>query len=169
GEHVLESTAGSASGSSRTCAEPGSAAHGANLIVLSAGLLVGQHLMRLSDLLELLLGLRVTGVGIRVIFAREFAIGLLDLGVGSIFGDAEGLIEILLEPIILRTGIHLAPPSFPAILSSLYSLVSSQSASPGKVPDDPDRRRGGPPVPHVSSMMHGPGAASAMVADQSSG
>src|SRR5699024_6342740 len=131
GEHVLESTAGSAAGSSRNGAEPGSAAHGANLIVLSAGLLVGQHLMRLSDLLELLLGLRITGVGIRVILACAFAIGLLDLGVGSIIGVADGLIEILLEPIILRTGIHLAPPSFPTILSSLYSLVSSQSASPG--------------------------------------
>src|SRR5699024_3513828 len=56
GEHALESAAGSTAGSSRTGAEAGSAAHGANLIVLGAGLLVGQHLMRLSDLLELLLG-----------------------------------------------------------------------------------------------------------------
>src|SRR5699024_1486946 len=140
GEHVLESAAGSTAGSPRTGAEAGSAAHGANLIVLGAGLLVGQHLMRLADLLELLFGLLITGVGVRVVLARELAVGLLDLGVGSIFGDAEGLIEILLEPIILRTGIHLAPPSFPTILSSTYSLVSSQSASPGKVP-----RRSGPP------------------------
>ena len=69
--------------------------------------------MGLADLLELLLGLLITGVGVRVILARELAISLLDLGVGSILGDAEGFVEVLVEPIILRSGIHLAPPFLP--------------------------------------------------------
>src|SRR5699024_6573449 len=70
GEHVVESAAGSTAGSACTGAEAGTAAHGADLVVLGPGFLVGEHLVGLADLLELLFGLLITGVGVRVVLAR---------------------------------------------------------------------------------------------------
>src|SRR5699024_2317978 len=108
GEDVLEASAASLTAGAR--AEAGAAAHLADLVVLLPGLLVGQHLVRLPDLLELRLGLRVTRVLVGMVLPRELPVRLLDLSVRSISGDAQRLVEILLEPVVLGSGIHLAPP-----------------------------------------------------------
>ena len=50
----------------------------AELVVLRPLLGVGQHLVGLVDLLELLLGGLVAGVHVRVVLLRQLAIGLLD-------------------------------------------------------------------------------------------
>src|SRR5690606_2507585 len=54
-------------------------AHGADLVVLRPLLRVGEHGVRLADLLELGLGRGIARVGVRVVLARELAVGLLDL------------------------------------------------------------------------------------------
>ena len=51
----------------------------ADLVVLLALLAVTNDVIGLSDLLEALVFGGVTGVGVGVIFARQFAIGLLDV------------------------------------------------------------------------------------------
>ena len=59
---------------------------------------VGQHVVGLGDLLELLLGLRVAGVRVGVMLPGELAIGLLDLVLAwRVFRDAEDLVVVLLE------------------------------------------------------------------------
>src|SRR5690606_624518 len=108
GEDVLEASAAGLTAGAR--AEAGAAAHLADLVVLLPGLLVGQHLVRLSDLLELRLGLRVTRILVGMVLPRELPVRLLDLSVRRVRGDAQRLVEILLEPVVLGSGIHLAPP-----------------------------------------------------------
>ena len=63
-------------------------------VIDRAPLGVGQDLVGLGRLLELLLGRGVVGVDIGVQFAREHAKSLLDLLLGGIAGDAEHLIGI---------------------------------------------------------------------------
>src|SRR5690606_9406558 len=97
GEDVLEAAAPTGT----TGPEAGAATrHLADRVVLLALLLVGQHRVRLTDVLELLLGRRVTGVLVRVVLAGELAIGLLDVGIAGVGGDAEDGIEVLLEPVL---------------------------------------------------------------------
>ena len=55
---------------------------------------VGQHLVGLGRLLELLLGLRVVAVDVGVQLAGELAERLLDLGVVGVAGDAEHLVVV---------------------------------------------------------------------------
>src|SRR5450631_447240 len=76
------------------------------LVVLLAGLLRRQHVVRLGDLLELLLRLRVAGIGIGVMKSGELAVGLLDLGGGRVFRDAERLVVVLLDVV---AGAHRRP------------------------------------------------------------
>src|SRR5215469_252867 len=73
----------------------------ARLVVLLAPLLVGQHRVRLGDLLEALLGLRVALVRVRMILAGQLAVRRLDLGGLRRLGDPQGLVVILLE-VVLR-------------------------------------------------------------------
>src|SRR5690606_17753337 len=84
GEDVLEAAlaaAGSTGGEACAASD-----HLPDGVVLLALFLVGQHRVRLTDVLELLLGGGVTGVLVRVVLPRELAVGLLDLrrvGVGG--------------------------------------------------------------------------------------
>ncbi len=55
---------------------------------------VREDLVGLGGLLELLLGLRVVRVDVRVQLAREAAEGLLDRGLVGVAGDAEDLVRI---------------------------------------------------------------------------
>src|SRR5262249_35582731 len=72
---------------------------GALLVVLLALVGVGQHGVRLRDLLEALLGGLVAWVGVGVVGARELAVRLFDLVGGSVLGHAEDLIEVLARPV----------------------------------------------------------------------
>src|SRR5207247_2610496 len=78
-------------------AEPG-ARHPADFVVLRAFLRIRQHVRRLRDLLHLFLGGLVIRVPVRVVAAGERAESALDLVGGRVFGNAEHLVEILLEP-----------------------------------------------------------------------
>src|SRR6185436_1932637 len=71
---------------------PGAVA--AEAVVRGALVLVAQGLVGLRDLLELLLGVRFLG-DVRVIFAREAAIGFLDVLVARAALDAEDLVIAL--------------------------------------------------------------------------
>src|SRR5262249_47458300 len=66
----------------------------AEAVVGGALLLVLQRLVGLGHLLELLLGVRLLG-DVRVVLARELAVGLLDLVVGGAALDTEGLVVVL--------------------------------------------------------------------------
>ena len=67
-------------------------ARGAEGVVGAALLGVGEQVVGGLDLLELLLRTVVARVSVRVVFAREFAVGLLDLVVGRVLRDAEHLV-----------------------------------------------------------------------------
>src|SRR6266581_2254267 len=62
--------------------------------------LVGQHVVRLGDLLEALFRFGVTLVGVGVELAGELAVRLLDLVGGSGLADAKDLVVVLLEEIL---------------------------------------------------------------------
>ena len=63
-------------------------------VVGAAPLGVGEDLVGLGRGLELLLGLGVVVVDVRVQFAREAAEGLLDLGLAGVPADAEHLVVV---------------------------------------------------------------------------
>src|SRR5581483_5061138 len=86
------------------------------LVVLPALGLVGQHVVGLGDLLELLLGRGVALVRVRVMLARELAIGLFDLGLARVLRDTEGLVVVLLD-VVPRAQLS-APPSSSAAVSA---------------------------------------------------
>ena len=65
-------------------------------VVDLAALGVGQDLVGLGGLLELLLGLRVVVVDVGVQLAGELAKGLLDLGLVGVPADAEDLVAVAL-------------------------------------------------------------------------
>src|SRR6478735_3405603 len=66
----------------------------AQAVVRGALFLVAQRLVRLGDFLELLLGVGLLG-DVRVVLARQPAVGLLDLLVGRAALDAEALVVVL--------------------------------------------------------------------------
>src|SRR5262249_51646977 len=72
------------------------------LVVLLPGLLVGQDVVRLGDLLEALLGRAVALVRVRVVRARQLAVRLLDVGGRRVLGDAQDLVEVLLQVVLRR-------------------------------------------------------------------
>jgi len=100
-EHATEDIfeAGALAGSSRgeACA---TGAHGTHLVIFLALLGVGEHGMRLADLLEFRLGRRVARVGVRMVLAGELAVGLLEVCRGNILGDAENGVEVLVKPVL---------------------------------------------------------------------
>src|SRR5205814_5715540 len=69
-------------------------AEAAEAVVGGALFLVAQRLVGLRDLLELLLGVRLLG-DVRVVLAREAAVGLLDVVVAHATLDAEDLVIVL--------------------------------------------------------------------------
>ena len=71
----------------------------ANLVVLLALLLVGEHVVGLGDFLELLLSLLVTGVQIRVVLAGELAVRLLNVAFACVFANAQCLIKVVSYPV----------------------------------------------------------------------
>src|SRR5262249_38287322 len=67
----------------------------AHLVVATALLGVGEHLVGLVDLLEARLGLAVAGVDVGMVLARELAVGGLDLLAARGLRDAERLVVVL--------------------------------------------------------------------------
>ena len=55
---------------------------------------IREHVVGLGDLLEALLGLLVARIAVRVVLARQLAVGLLDLLVGGVLADPEGLVVV---------------------------------------------------------------------------
>ncbi len=66
------------------------------LVVGRPLLLVAEHLVGLLDLLELLLGLRIIRVAIRMVLHRQPAVGLLDLHRGGRAADTQYLVIVAL-------------------------------------------------------------------------
>ena len=67
----------------------------ANLVVLFALLLVGEHVVCFRDFLELLLCCGVAGVQVRVVLAGELAVRLLDVAFACVFADTQCLIKVV--------------------------------------------------------------------------
>ena len=63
-------------------------------VIGGASLGIGQHLIRLRGLLELVLGLGVVAVDVGVKFAGELAKRLLDLGFAGVAADAENFVIV---------------------------------------------------------------------------
>ena len=63
-------------------------------VIHRAPLGVGQDLMGLRDVLELLLGLRILAVHVRMELARDAAKGALDLGRLGIAGEPEHVVGV---------------------------------------------------------------------------
>src|SRR5215213_1213554 len=78
------------------------------LVVLLALGLVRQHVVRLRDLLEAALSLRVARVLIGMVVPRQLAVGPLDLLRFGVFVNAQDLVEVLLYPVL---GTHQRLPS----------------------------------------------------------
>ena len=66
----------------------------AELIIALAFLRVGKHIVGFVDLFELFLGFFIAGVQVRVVLFGKFAVGALDLGIRSVFADAQHLVII---------------------------------------------------------------------------
>src|SRR5450830_1701672 len=97
-EQVLEASA--AAGLPGTAgSEPGAAAHRADGVVLLPLIGIREHRVRLGDVLKLLLGSGIPGVGVRMMLPRELPVGLLNVGVGSVLGDTKDLVEVLVDPV----------------------------------------------------------------------
>ena len=77
------------------------------LVVLLALGRVGQHIAGLADLLVALIGDLVVGVAVGVVLGEQLAGDPLDLVLAGVRGDAEHLVEVLLDPFSLN---HAASP-----------------------------------------------------------
>src|SRR5205823_3836857 len=75
-------------------AEAAASVRGAEGVVLLPLLGIREQVVRALDLLEPLLGGRVAGVAVRVVLARELAVGLLDLLGARVLRDAEDLVWV---------------------------------------------------------------------------
>src|SRR5215471_1988254 len=128
-EHVAEPVAGLARAAEQvTQVEPAEPAAGpaggrhpeqrACLVVLLALLLIGQHVVRLGDLLEALFSPRIPLVRVGMVLPREVAVRLLYLSWLRGLWHAQSLVVILLQVV------------FRAHLASLGSLVSLFSGFP---------------------------------------
>ena len=73
---------------------------GAELVVGLALLRIGEDLVGLADLLEALLGGRVSLVDVRMVLAGKATVGLLDVGLRGALVDAEGgVVVAILHPV----------------------------------------------------------------------
>ena len=109
---VVEAAAASTSTSTSAAAAEATAEatageHPAGLVVLLALGLVGQHIARFADLLVPILGGRIVRVAVRMILGEQLLGHSPDLIVAGVGGDAEHLVEILLNPFTLN---HAASP-----------------------------------------------------------
>jgi len=71
----------------------------AELVVLNTFLRVGQYFVCLGNLFELLFGLFVPLIFVRMVLDGQLAVGLLDFGFGSIPMNAQHLVVIALFPV----------------------------------------------------------------------
>src|SRR6202012_678913 len=102
-------------------------------VVLLALLGIAEDVVRGRDLLELFLGLFVAGVAVRVIFARQFPVRLLDLVLARVLLDAEGLVELVchFSRLLFRFFFaSLKRPPRPSRGGSAAPRTGSPSASP---------------------------------------
>jgi hypothetical protein len=97
-EEVLEAAVRCAARAVRCKAR--AAAHGPDGVILLPLIRIGQHGVRLGDVLELLLRSSFPGVRIRVVLPRELPVSLLDVSVGSVLGNTKDLIEVLVHPVL---------------------------------------------------------------------
>ena len=88
-------------------AEPAAREEPTGLVVLLAFGGVGQHFLGLGGGLVPLLGRGVAGVSVGVVLGEDLAGSPLDLVLGGVGGDAELLVEVLLNPLTLG---HTASP-----------------------------------------------------------
>src|SRR5690606_39959385 len=88
------------------------------LVVLLAFLRVRQHAVGFRHGLELLLGLGVARIGVRMVLPGELAIRLLDLLGGGVGGDAQFAVIVLSDPF---PRVHRASP--PLLDSSVLVLI----------------------------------------------
>src|SRR6201996_2070419 len=137
-------------------AETAAREQAAGLVVLLALGRIRQHVVRLRHRFESFAGGRIVGIGVRVQVTRQLAVGALDLFGSGVRGDAQLLIEVLLDPFTLG---HIASPPltfhFCCYVCSLVdcvvyshdaSALSSESAGPVSVVLSAD-----PPAVTVSS------------------
>ena len=89
-------------------------------VVLLALLGIAEHVVCLRDLLEAGLGLLVVGVAVRVVFARQLAVGLLDLLRGRLLVDPECLV-------VVGTQCHLSPGCYAATTTRAARMMVSPS------------------------------------------
>src|SRR6266576_1426098 len=80
---------------------PALAAHARHAVAIIGGafLRIAQHLVRLRDQLELLLGRLVAVVAVGMALHRQSAVGFLDIGFARVVLDAEDDVEVLLHAI----------------------------------------------------------------------
>ncbi len=95
-EHLAENVAEGIAGTESAAAAP-LQARMAELIVDGALLRVAEHLVGLLALLESMLGFRIVGIAIRMIFHGEAPVRLLDLGFRCVSRQLEELVVILLR------------------------------------------------------------------------
>ena len=81
--------------------------HLADLVVLLALLDVTEDVVRGRDLLEALLGLRVTGIRVGMVLLGQLSVGALDVLVARAGLHAEHGVVVLLEPLALRRHVRL--------------------------------------------------------------
>ena len=91
-----------------------------------------EHVVRLGDLLEALLGLLVARVAVGVVLARELAVGLLDLLVAGVLADAERLV-------VVGSAGHRASPFSHATTTRAGRITNSPSRSRAGRPRRPSR------------------------------
>ena len=63
-------------------------------VIAAAAFRITERLVRDAELLELLLSVRVTGVVVRVVLAREIAERALDLGVGAVPRETQDVVVV---------------------------------------------------------------------------
>ncbi|MNR27136.1 hypothetical protein D3C85_1443920 [compost metagenome] len=67
---------------------------------------VGQHFVGLVGLFEFILGLLVPRIAVRVVFHRQSAIGLLQLGLAGASLDTEDFVKVTFSHSFLHSRIH---------------------------------------------------------------
>ena len=143
GEEVLEDVLEQGAEAGLEAARP---PHGAEAVVLGALVGIGEDRVRLVHGLEVLLGLLVPGVAVRVVLHGELAVGLLELRLARRARDAEDLV-VVAPGHLTRRPRRAAPPRSPARAGGRAGGACSRAgsrpprcwASPG------DSRRGPPP------------------------
>ena len=99
--HVLAVKSAETTGTAKSASAASEAAIGepcgtvfANLVVFFALFFIRKHIVGFGDFLEFLLRGLVSGVQIRVVFAREFAVGLFNIRFRGVFFHAERFVKV---------------------------------------------------------------------------